>query len=150
MGPILTAALNLVKGKGDGSLIEKIGDAVDKNFTSKREIEEKYMEILLEEKKLEQELMLGQISINKVEASHPSIFVAGWRPAIGWVCASVFAINFIFIPVYCTLVETLSLNAVCPETLDMSQMMPVVLGMLGIGGMRTYEKYKKVDTRNTK
>jgi len=149
MGPLITAALGLIKGKGDGSLIEKIGDGVDKNFTSKREIEEQYLNIMLEEKKIEQELMLGQMEVNKVEAAHPSIFVAGWRPAIGWVCAAVFAINFVLIPVYCTIIETLSINATCPEALDMSQMMPVVLGMLGIGGMRTYEKYKKVDTRGT-
>ena len=67
MNPLITKVLSLVGGKGDGSLIEKIGEAVDNNFTSKREIEEKAMEIALEERKLEQELLLGQIEINKIE-----------------------------------------------------------------------------------
>jgi hypothetical protein len=146
MNPLITKVLSLVGGKGDGSLIEKIGEAVDNNFTSKREIEEKAMEIALEERKLEQELLLGQIEINKIEANHKSVFVAGWRPFIGWVCGGVLAINYMLIPLACTVIETWSINAVCPAPFDASNIYPIILGMLGMGGMRSFDKFKKVET----
>ena len=148
MNPLITKVLSLVGGKGDGSLIEKIGEAIDSNITSKRELEEKAMEIALEEKKLEQELMLGQMEVNKVEAAHKSIFVAGWRPFIGWVCGSVLAINYVLIPLYCTIAETIHADIVCPEPFDASNIYPIIMGMLGMGGLRSFDKFKKVETNS--
>ena len=86
---------------------------------------------------------LAQLDINKTEAAHRSIFVAGWRPFIGWSCGVALAWNYIAQPVLIfTLAQTG--NLVELPALDMSQMMPVLMGMLGLGGLRTFEKYKAV------
>ena len=86
---------------------------------------------------------LAQLDINKTEAAHRSIFIAGWRPFIGWSCGVALAWNYIAQPI---LVFTLAQtgNLVDLPALDMSQMMPVLMGMLGLGGLRTFEKYKSV------
>jgi hypothetical protein len=95
---------------------------------------------------------LAQMEVNAVEAASRSLFVAGWRPAVGWTCVSAFALTFVVLPVvqsaaiYYTAYtgENLDLSAL-PE-LSMSEMMPVLLGMLGLGGLRTYEKRNGVTT----
>jgi hypothetical protein len=86
---------------------------------------------------------LAQLDINKTEAAHRSIFIAGWRPFIGWSCGVALAWNYIAQPI---LVFTLAQtgNLVDLPALDMSQMMPVLMGLLGLGGLRTFEKYKAV------
>lgn len=88
-------------------------------------------------------LVQGQIDTNKVEAASPSIFVAGWRPFIGWVCGAAFAFKFIGGP----LAVVLMAMAGHPITLpifDFTEMSTVLLGMLGLGGLRTVEKIKGV------
>jgi hypothetical protein len=89
------------------------------------------------------EIATAQIAVNREEASSHSIFVAGWRPFCGWVCTLGLATNFLFIPV-CNFVLTLNQSYVTVPALDLSEMMPVLLGMLGLGGLRTYEKTKDV------
>jgi len=84
-----------------------------------------------------------QIQVNKVEAAHKSLFVAGWRPALGWILSFALAYHYILQPI---IVFALSLAGVkynLPE-FDMSSLMTILLGMLGLGGMRTYEKINKV------
>ena len=86
---------------------------------------------------------LAQIDVNKAEAQHRSIFVAGWRPFIGWICAVAMAYHFILQPI---IIFALSANGVdynLPE-FDMGSLMTVVLGILGLGGMRSFEKYKGI------
>ena len=78
------------------------------------------------------EQIKAQLEVNKTEAAHPSIFVSGWRPAVGWVCVCGMGINFIVVPLLGTALDI--------TALDLSEMMPVLLGMLGLGGMRSYEK----------
>ena len=87
------------------------------------------------------QLMLAQLEVNKAEAQHKSVFVAGWRPAVGWLCVSAMAFNYI--GVY--LLEFFS-NGPVPERFDMSELYPMLLGMLGIGGMRSYDKKNKTQT----
>ena len=85
----------------------------------------------------------GQMEINKVEAASSSIFVSGWRPAIGWICGAGFAVQFVVGP----LAEWGSALAGHPvkfPTMDTGTMMPLLLGMLGLGGMRTAEKIQGV------
>lgn len=86
---------------------------------------------------------LAQLEINKTEAAHRSIFVAGWRPFIGWSCGVALAWNYIAQPVLVFALAQTG-NLVDLPALDMSQMMPVLMGMLGLGGLRTFEKYKSV------
>jgi len=87
------------------------------------------------------EIAKAQIAVNK-EASH-SMFVSGWRPAVGWVCTLGLATNYLFVPV-CNFLLTLNESPITVPPLDLSEMMPVLLGMLGLGGLRTYEKTKAV------
>ena len=89
------------------------------------------------------EIAKAQINVNQNEARHKSIFVSGWRPATGWVCVLGFGINFLVIPL-ANLYLSVTANPLLVPTLDISQMMPVLLGMLGLGGMRTVEKTKHV------
>ena len=90
-----------------------------------------------------QELAKGQMEINKTEAAHKSLFVAGWRPAIGWICGLGMASNFLLIPV-ANFVLALTGSAIVVPLLDTGEMMPVLMGMLGLGAMRTYEKKQGV------
>ena len=89
------------------------------------------------------EIAKAQIEVNKEEAQSHSMFVAGWRPFCGWVCTLGLATNFLFIPV-CNFVLTITESPITVPPLDLSEMMPVLLGMLGLGTLRTYEKTKDV------
>ena len=90
-----------------------------------------------------QELAKAQIAVNQKEAAHKSLFVAGWRPAVGWVCVLGMASNFMVIPL-ANFALALAESTVVVPVLDLSQMMPVLMGMLGLGAMRTMEKTKGV------
>ena len=89
------------------------------------------------------EIAKSQIEVNKSESQSGSIFIGGWRPATGWVCVLGFGVNFLVIPLT-NLFLSITENPLLVPTLDVSQMMPVLLGMLGLGSMRTVEKTKKV------
>jgi len=89
------------------------------------------------------EIAKAQIAVNREEATSHSIFVAGWRPATGWICAIGLATNYLLVPV-CNFILTLTESPITVPPLDLSEMMPVLLGMLGLGGLRTYEKTKNV------
>lgn len=88
-------------------------------------------------------LATGQMEVNRAEAQHQSIFVAGWRPAIGWVCAAAFAFKFVVGPSAAVLMTMAGHPIVLPE-FDFSEMSTILLGMLGLGTLRTVEKIKKV------
>ena len=86
-------------------------------------------------------LVQGQIDINKAEAANPNAFTSGWRPAIGWICGAAFGIQFVFGPL-ASWGSRLYGHPVDFPPMDIGAMMPVLLGMLGLGGLRTYEKVK--------
>jgi hypothetical protein len=83
--------------------------------------------------------LAGQMEINKVEAASGSIFVSGWRPSIGWVCGAGFAVQFVIGPL-AEWGSTLAGHPVKFPQMDTGTMMPLLLGMLGLGGLRTAEK----------
>lgn len=85
----------------------------------------------------------GQMDINKVEAANPSVFVSGWRPGIGWVCGAGFAVQFVIGPL-AEWGSALYGHPVKFPQMDTGTMMPLLLGMLGLGGMRTAEKMQGV------
>ena len=91
----------------------------------------------------ETELAKGQLIVNAEEAKSDRIFVAGWRPFIGWVCGAAFAWNWILLPTVLFLAKLYG-NDVQLDRADMGEMLPVLLGMLGLGALRTTEKIKKV------
>lgn len=95
-------------------------------------------------KQLDAELQMaqGQIDINKAEAASDDPFRAGWRPFIGWVCGCGFATQYVVGP-WGSWVAALYGNPVKFPEMDMTTMMPLLLGMLGLGGYRMYEKVRK-------
>ena len=86
-----------------------------------------------------QEALLGQLAINKEEAKG-NWFQSSWRPFIGWICGLSLTINYLVSPICAGFGVTI------PQA-DMTVMMPLLLGMLGIAGMRSFDKTKKVDTK---
>lgn len=88
-------------------------------------------------------LALAQIKVNEEEARSGNIFVAGWRPAIGWCCAAAFFYAFLLGPVL-TQVSTAYGHSFPLPPIDMDNMMYVLGGLLGLGGLRTFEKVKGV------
>jgi hypothetical protein len=87
-----------------------------------------------------QQLALSQIEVNKAEAASGSIFKGGWRPAVGWVCASAFAYHFVLQPILLFVVALTGTELPTLPEFDMGTLLPVLGGMLGIGGLRSYEK----------
>jgi|TARA_B100000085_G_scaffold211308_1_gene195348 hypothetical protein len=83
------------------------------------------------------EILELQTKINEVEAQHRSMFVAGWRPSVGWVCSLAFAYHFVAFPI----IQTIYPDVDFPE-LDTEPLFTVLMGMLGLGGLRTFEKLK--------
>ena len=89
-----------------------------------------------------QELAKGQIEINKAEAQHKSIFVAGWRPFIGWTCGVALCWHFVLQPIVMFLCAYLGFQIPELPQFDMGSLMTILGGLLGLGGLRTYEKQK--------
>ena len=89
-----------------------------------------------------QDLMKAQIEVNKVEASNSNLFVSGWRPFVGWTCGLGMFGNFITIPFANFVLALLEITIVIP-LVPLETMMPVLMGMLGLGAMRSYEKTRK-------
>jgi hypothetical protein len=84
-------------------------------------------------------LMIEQIKVNQAEAQNPSLFVSGWRPAIGWVCGAACGWNWIGLPVAKVIAVILG-HPIDLAPADLTEMLPVLMGMLGLGGLRTIEK----------
>ena len=126
-----------------GSLVGPVSGLLDK-FIEDKDVKNKLAhDLSTMAERHAQELAKGQLEVNKVEAAHKSLFVAGWRPAIGWICGLGMASNFILIPM-ANFVLALTGSAVVVPLLDTGEMMPVLMGMLGLGAMRTYEKKEGV------
>jgi len=91
------------------------------------------------------EVALAQIEVNRTEAASNSLFKGGWRPFLGWVCGGAFAYHFVLQPVIVFLI--VAFGGELPELpkFEMEALMTVLFGMLGLGGLRTFEKYKHVD-----
>ena len=84
------------------------------------------------------EIIELQTKINEIEAGHRTLFVAGWRPFIGWICGVALAYNFVIRDLFICITKTTD----APPALQMEHLMTVLLGMLGLGGLRTFEKIK--------
>ena len=89
------------------------------------------------------DLAKGQQEVNKAEAGSDSLFVAGWRPFVGWTCGAAFAYKFVLAP-FVVLILTAIGNPIQLPVLDFTEMSTILLGMLGLGGLRTVEKVKGV------
>jgi len=118
-------------------LIDPVSNILDK-FIADKDLKQK----LNHEIELEiQKANTAQIEVNKVEASHRSIFVAGWRPCCGWICAIALGYHFVLQPIILFVLSLNNLQYQLPE-FDMGALLYVLGGMLGLGGLRSYEKSK--------
>jgi hypothetical protein len=136
-----------------GDTVKAIGETVDKLFTSDDERLERENERARAEQdynfklaKLDAGLAQGQIEVNKVEAASASLFVSGWRPALGWVGAVALAYKFIAYPLLCWVLLYYP-NAHLPPVPNADELYPLIMGMLGLGSMRMYEKVKGVASK---
>ena len=118
------------------SLIQPATKLLDKVIEDKDQKNALAHEIATMAERHAQELAQGQLEVNKVEAAHKSLFVSGWRPAIGWVCALGLFYNVI-------LANIIGIWVDVPE-IDTTLLVPVMMGMLGLGAMRSYEKVQGV------
>ena len=134
----LTAALDVGK-----SLIEKIWPDPVKQSEEIRKLEELHQKGDLATLNAEVQLLIGQININIAEAGHKSIFVAGWRPFVGWVCGFGLLYASVVEPIMRFIAKLSDYTGTFP-VLDTTITMQVLLGMLGLGLMRTKEKEKGV------
>jgi len=133
-----------------GSVIKAGGNLLDDLFTS----DEERMIMGLQEKKIDADLQTGQMEINKAEAGHKSIFVAGWRPFIGWVGGFALGYKFLFHPFliwiwcFCQAKHWIPVDVAQPPAINASELYPIIMGMLGLGTMRTVEGIKNVKTNS--
>ena len=127
-----------------GNILDGAANLADALVTTDKERiaganERKRLEI--EDRRQQNELMSKQIAVNTAEARHRSMFVAGWRPAIGWTCALAMCYHFLIEPLFG---EFLAAAGWPLGELAWQELSPVLLGMLGMAGLRTYEKSKGI------
>ena len=121
---------------GLGTVAELASGLIDRFFPNKTEQEKQQMAAAVM-------IIQGQLDINKEEAKNPSVFVSGWRPFIGWVCGSACAWNWIGLPAAVFLAKLFG-YVIDLQPASLTEMMPILLGMLGLGGLRTVEKIQGV------
>ena len=122
-----------------GSLVGPVTGLLDKFIEDKDQKNALAHEIATLAEKQAHEAAMAQVQVNAAEAKHRSIFVAGWRPFVGWICAVALAYHFVLQPIIVFAAGVAGVFVELPA-FDMDSLMTVLLGMLGLGGLRTYEK----------
>lgn len=138
---------------GGGDVVKSVGETLDNLFTSDEERQEAQHELAKANRrfdhladKLQAQQNIAQMEVNKVDAASASLFQAGWRPAIGWIGVLALGYQFVLYPLMLWLGSAYP-TLQPPKPLDSDMMFTVVTGMLGIAGMRSYEKHKGIDTK---
>lgn len=132
-----------------GGILKVAGTLIDRLFPDKNARDEAKLKLLemelsgeLAKLAVEERLATGQMEVNKAEAAHRSVFVAGWRPSIGWVCSVGLAYQFVLQPFLAW--YALANQFAVPPDIDTNALMTLLMGMLGLGAYRTFEKVKGV------
>jgi hypothetical protein len=123
-------------------LIGPVSSLLDKFIEDKDQKAALAHEIATMAERHAQERAMAQADVNKQEAQHRNIWVAGWRPFIGWVCGVALAWHFVLAPVVLFVAAWVDVQLPTLPAFDMDSLMTVLLGMLGLGGLRTFEKHK--------
>jgi len=126
------------------ALIGPVTGLLDKFIEDKDQKNALAHEIATLAQKQAHQAQLAQVEVNKQEAQHRSIFVAGWRPFVGWVCGIALAYHFILAPIILFSVSITGIQIPELPSFNMETLTTVLLGMLGLGGLRSFEKYKGV------
>lgn len=143
---------------GIGTVVSGIGDAakgIREAITGKSildpakqaEVEMKILDIEQRSKEADNTLLLAQAKINEVEASSGSIFKSGWRPFIGWICSFGCAYGWIVYPIACWIARVIFKYDLEFPAIDTQSLMSMTIGLLGLGGMRSFEKAKGVASK---
>ncbi len=136
-----------------GGIVQAVGQLADDLVTTDKERLDAELELRrlgLEERKVDADLVRGQLEVNRAEAASSSLFVAGWRPAIGWIGVAALGYQFLAYPLLIwvwTLLQALAwvpAGLQPPPMLDTNALWVVLSGMLGIAGLRSVEKVKGV------
>jgi hypothetical protein len=122
---------------GIGEVANVVGSVIDRIWPNKTEQEKQQLQAAML-------VIQGQLEVNKTEAASSSVFVAGWRPFIGWVCGAACAWNWIGLPMAKALLPLVTGLNITLEPADLTEMLPILMGMLGLAGYRTFEKTKGV------
>jgi hypothetical protein len=126
------------------ALIGPVTSLLDKFIPDADERARLAHEIATMSEKHAMEVARGQIEVNKTEAAHKSMFVAGWRPFVGWTCGVALAWHFVGQPLAVFVITYSGVEAPPLPVFEMESLLTVLLGMLGLGGLRTFEKTKGV------
>jgi hypothetical protein len=121
---------------GIGSVADLANTVISKIWPDKSEQEKQQLAAAIM-------VVQGQLEINKNEAANPSVFVSGWRPALGWVCGAACAWNWIGLPI-AKFGMAMAGHPINISPADISEMLPILMGMLGMGALRTYERVSGV------
>lgn len=121
---------------GLGSVANLATTVIDKIWPNKTEQEKAELAAAIT-------IVQGQLDINKIEAANTNVFVSGWRPFIGWVCGTACAWNWVGLPIAKLIASFFGLTITLAPA-DLAEMFPVLIGMLGLGGYRTFEKTRGV------
>ena len=127
------------------SIIGVAGKVLDK-FVEDKDLKTK---LDFELRKAYSDANLAQIDVNKEQAKHPSIFIAGARPSIMWICAFGLGWQFVFLPVAIWYMTISGQPVVLPD-IETEGLMSLTLALLGLGGMRTFEKRTNTHRNNMK
>ena len=138
---------------GIGSIIDGVGKVAGDLITTDKErlqmaLEDRKLD--LEQARIDQATDLAQVDVNKIEAENPNLFVSGWRPAVGWVGVLGLAYQFLGYPLMQWIwafgqgVDLIPKGLAPPPDLQTDQLMVLLSGLLGFGGMRSFEKSKGV------
>jgi hypothetical protein len=131
---------------GIGSIVETVGNLIGDMYTSDKERMDAQLEqdkLALEGRKVDASLQIAQTEVNKEEAKSSSLFVSGWRPAVGWSCVCGLVYQFLFCPIFGWMASNIS-GWSLPPSLDTDTLMTLLFGILGLGVYRTAEKFKGV------
>jgi len=125
------------------SILEIGAKLLDKVIPDKDAREKAQAELIKAAQDQDFQLALAQIKVNEEEAKSDNIYKSGWRPSIGWTCSVAFGLHFVFFPIINFVLVALNYKEVV-ISFDMATLMTVLGGLLGIGGLRTYEKVKGI------
>jgi hypothetical protein len=131
---------------GIGAIIDSVGKVASDLITTDKE----RIQLELEGRRIDQATDLAQMEVNKTEAGNQNVFVAGWRPAIGWVGAAAMAYQFLLYPLLVWFWTWMQAEQIVPQEvkpppmLDTEALWVILSGMLGIAGMRSFEKTRGV------
>lgn len=131
-----------------GDAVKVVGETVQSLFTDDdkraKQLETFKAQIAHDEKmaELDNSIAVGQIEVNKIEAANTSIFVSGWRPFCGWICALALAYSYLIEPIARFVAKVFFDYTGEFPVVDLSALYPLLFGMLGLGTMRSYDKAK--------